>query len=200
MSKPVTCWVWSRYAVNLTAMFSKTAWSPVTLTKTKILQSGMQVHASIMLYGLAVLYMLHYFILDYKTSCTYANNLHIKRVKYLINKNYSTLVLMRIKNYTLQYLMPGYIFWRSTDQKQGVNRNQSFVVCESKKYNIKKFTVLPQAEAKGSKWNMLASLGLCLRQICCPFFWEGIKKNKGDFHHCWIISFLKMSVLKKSVW
>jgi len=38
----------------------------------------MQEHASIMLYGLMVLYMLHYFILDYKTSCTYANNLHIK--------------------------------------------------------------------------------------------------------------------------
>ena len=132
MSKPVTCWVWSRYAVHLTAMFSKSAWSPVTVTKTKILQSGMQVHASIMFYGLVVLYMLHYFILDYKTSCTYANNLHIKRVKYLINKNYSTLVLMRIKNYALQYLMLGYIFWRSTDQKQGVNRKQSFVVCESK--------------------------------------------------------------------
>lgn len=108
----------------------------------------MQVHASIMLYGLMVLYILHYFILDYKTSCTHVNNLHIKRVKYLINKNYNTLVLMRIKNYTLQCLMVGN-FFRSTDQKQGVNRKQSFVVCASKKQDIKKFTVLPQAEGGG---------------------------------------------------
>jgi len=77
--------------------------------------------------------------------------LHIEREKYLINKNYSTLVLMRIKNCTLQYLMLGNFFLRTTDQKQGVNRKQGFVVCASKKENLKKFTVLPQAEAKGSK-------------------------------------------------
>ena len=29
--------------------------------------------------------------------------------------------------------------------------------------------------------------------------WEGIIKNKGDFHQCRIISFLKISVLKRSV-
>lgn len=178
MSKPVTCWVWCRYAVHLTAMFSNSSWTPVTLTKTKILRSGMQVNASIMLCGLMVLYMLHYFVLDYKTSWTYANNLHIEREKYLINKNYSTLVLMRIKNCTLQYLMLGNFFLRTTDQKQGVNRKQGFVVCASKKENLKKFTVLPQAEAKGSKWNMLAFHGLCLRQICCPFFEKELTRTK----------------------
>ena len=111
----------------------------------------MQVHASIMLFGLMVLYMLHYFIHDYKTSCTYANSLHIKILKYLINKNCSTLVLMRIKNYTLQYLMLSNFFRRSLDRKRGVNRKQSFVVCASRIQDVKKFTVLPQAEAKGSK-------------------------------------------------
>jgi len=75
----------------------------------------------------------------------------MKRVKYLINKHYTTLVLMRIKNCTLQYLMLGDFFRRSTVQKQGVNSKQSFVVCAGKIQSVKKSTALPQAEAKGSK-------------------------------------------------
>jgi len=58
--------------------------------------------------------------------------------------------------------MLGYFVRRTADQKQGVNRKQSFVVCASRIQNVKKITVLPQAEAKGSKLNMLASFGLCL--------------------------------------
>jgi hypothetical protein len=55
---------------------------------------------------------------------------------------------------------------------------------------------------------MSASLGLCWRQHCQflssafflkPHFWEGINKNKENCYQCWIISFLKMSVLKISV-
>jgi len=84
---------------------------------------------------------------------------------------------MRIKICTLQYLMLGNFFRRSTDQKQGANRKQSILVCASKKQNIKKFTVLPQAEARGSKWNMLASLGLCLRQML-PFFEKELTRTK----------------------
>jgi hypothetical protein len=69
-----------------------------------------------------------------------------------------------------------------------------------------KSTVLFQAEAKRSTWNMLASPGLLLRQHCqfltsafsLKFFLKGINKNKGDCNHCRIISFLKMSTLKRS--
>jgi hypothetical protein len=50
-----------------------------------------------------------------------------------------------------------------------------------------KLTVLPQAEAMGSTVNVLASLGLRLRQHCQflmldilfkTIFWEGINKEK----------------------
>jgi hypothetical protein len=45
--------------------------------------------------------------------------------------------------------MRGNFLWRSVDQKQGVNKKQSFVACAGKNRMLK-FTFLPQAEAKGS--------------------------------------------------
>jgi hypothetical protein len=34
---------------------------------------------------------------DMYTSCTHANNLHVETVKYLVNNNYSILILINIK-------------------------------------------------------------------------------------------------------
>ena len=65
-----------------------------------------------------------------------------------------------------------------------------------------KLTVLPQAEAKGSTWKVLTSLELRLRHDCqllALTIGEEITKNKGDFHQCLNISFLNVSMLKRSV-
>jgi hypothetical protein len=72
-------------------------------------------------------------------------------------------------------------------------------------YKTLKLAVLSQVEAKGSTWNMLISLSLCLRWHCQFIMltvllqdtvcW-GLNKNKGDCHQCQIISLLKISVFE----
>ena len=66
-----------------------------------------------------------------------------------------------------------------------------------------KSTVLPQAEAKGTKWNMFVFLGLRLRQhgqflklAIVLFLWKEIDKNKVYSHQSWLTSFLEVFILK----
>ena len=54
---------------------------------------------------------------------------------------------------------------RSTDQKQRVTKTQQLPISQIRNKTLKS-TVLPQLEAKGSTWTLLASIGLRLRQQC----------------------------------
>jgi hypothetical protein len=49
------------------------------------------------------------------------NNSYVERVRYLINENYSSLILINIKNSTYLCLILGNFFQKSTDHKQNVN-------------------------------------------------------------------------------
>jgi len=68
-----------------------------------------------------------------------------------------------------------------------------------------KSTVLAEAEAKGSRRHMFASLGFRLRQysqfltitvLLKTLFWEEISNNKGEWHQFPIVSFPKISIVK----
>jgi len=84
-------------------------------------------------------------------------------------------------------------YQRLVDHKQHVNKKQTVEI-----------------DSSASNWAqgkyMLASLGVHLRQHCQfwhylfllkPIFWERSVKNIGDCHQCRIVTFLKMSVLKR---
>jgi hypothetical protein len=58
---------------------------------------------------------------------TRANNSYEETVKYLINKNYSILILFNIKNCTYRCLMMDNFFGRLTDQQQRVNKKQQLL-------------------------------------------------------------------------
>ena len=70
------------------------------------------------------------------TRCTHVNNLHVETVKYLINKNYCSLITINIKNCTHSCLMMSGFFWRSTNKSSRSIRNKSFLPRLHKKQNI----------------------------------------------------------------
>jgi hypothetical protein len=53
------------------------------------------------------------------------SNLHVEKLKYSINKNYSNLILMNIKSLAYCCWMSGNFFWRPRDQQKSVNKKQN---------------------------------------------------------------------------
>ena len=100
------------------------------------------------------------------TRCTHVNSLHVETVKYLINKNYCSLITINIKNCTYSCLKTNSFFSRSTNKKPQVNKKSRASYHVYIRNRTLKSTVLPNAEEKGNTWNMLASPGLCVRQHC----------------------------------
>lgn len=90
-----------------------------------------------------------------KTVCILAKNLHVETAKYSINKNYSSLILINVKNSTYLCWMLGNFFRRLMDYKQRVNKekkNRNWQCCFMRR-------------TRKVHKKMLASLGLCVLSI-----------------------------------
>lgn len=107
-----------------------------------------------------------------------------------------------------QYVMLGNFFLRSTGHKHCVNTKETFLACVHRNQNVA--TDSPVSIGGQGKYMQcvsfiwpplhaaMSALNILLF-VLKTFFSEFGNKNKGICHVCRIISFLKMSVFKRSV-
>ena len=92
--------------------------------------------------------------------------------------------------------MMGNLFQRATNHNQRVNKKQTIEIyspaSSGGKWKYEKYVSFP--------WSPLeATLSILNMFFVTKTFLEGINKTKRDCNQCRIISFIKMSVLKRSV-